>query len=170
MFARAYLDLRAIRNEPPDLIHLLVGDGNAALGPILQAMRASQTSVAVGQAVDHDVASGRRARLPRPGAIVGIRARNVKRAVELAVLVSAVDQVDSFRSFMVALTRLGTDRDGAQRNLVFAEGLPVPEKLQCVLSAYIAASCCPNAGFVNNQTPTSTTQGAGKGFPADRGI
>lgn len=69
------LDRRAVGHQVPDLLDLFVGDGDAAVGPIVEAVRRPEIRRAVGQAVDHDRAAGRDAAgLGRRGvAAVGVR-------------------------------------------------------------------------------------------------
>ncbi|KAB2841111.1 hypothetical protein F9K50_04590, partial [bacterium] len=69
------LDRRAVGHQVPDLLDLFVRNGDAAVGPIDEAVRRPEIRSAVGQAVDHDRAAGRDAAgLGRRGvAAVGVR-------------------------------------------------------------------------------------------------
>src|SRR6201994_3354246 len=48
----------AVRDGIPDLIHFGVGDGNAAFGPVDEALGGAEPAEAVADAVDHDVSAG----------------------------------------------------------------------------------------------------------------
>ena len=48
------LDRRAVGNQGPDLIHLGIGDSDAAVGPVIKTMQGAEIRHAIGQSVDHD--------------------------------------------------------------------------------------------------------------------
>lgn len=73
-------------------------------------MYTADPSETVGQAVNHDVAARGNTRLLRPRPIVGIRVRDVKGTVKVAVFVAAIENVGSFRSLVIALLCLRTNR------------------------------------------------------------
>src|SRR5512144_723521 len=50
---RADLDRRPVIDELPDLVHLVVGDGDTSIGPVVGAMRVGDPALPVGQAMDH---------------------------------------------------------------------------------------------------------------------
>src|ERR1035437_8745991 len=60
---RTNLDRRAHRNPVPNLVDLLVGDGDAAQRPVVEPVRRADPALAVGQAVDHDGSAGRDAQV-----------------------------------------------------------------------------------------------------------
>src|SRR5271155_1671940 len=84
------LNRRSVRHRAPDLVDLVVGNSDAAVGPVLQSMSRAHISIAIGQSVNKDITPGRRALLAslRPVALTGIR--NVNRLVELAVGVAKI--------------------------------------------------------------------------------
>lgn len=74
---RPYFNGRAVGNGAPYFVHLLVGDGDAAVRPILQPMLRSNPAVSVGQAVDEDVPSGGNALLAGGCAFLRVWIRDV---------------------------------------------------------------------------------------------
>src|SRR3954471_18492110 len=94
------------RDDPPDLLHLLVGEGDAAVGPILQEMPRADLALSRRQAMDHDLAA--RVHAQRIGdhevALVGIR--DVQREMIVAVLVQRVDGEEPFGGAVVAAAPL----------------------------------------------------------------
>lgn len=51
---RQDLDRRTVGNQGPDLVHLGIGDGDAAIGPVIKTMHGAEIRHAIGQSVDHD--------------------------------------------------------------------------------------------------------------------
>jgi hypothetical protein len=49
---------RAVVHQFPDFVDFLVGDGDASVGPIVQAMRSTEVPIPVQDPVDHNVAAG----------------------------------------------------------------------------------------------------------------
>jgi hypothetical protein len=54
---RLDLNRRPVRYCPPDLVHFLVGNCDAAIGPILQAVTASYPAIAIGKPMHVDIAA-----------------------------------------------------------------------------------------------------------------
>jgi hypothetical protein len=80
-------------DEVPDLVDLLVGDGDAAQSPVDDAVRGADEAAAVGKAVNHDVAARTCTDGGRPLAIVGTGIRDMQRFVIGGMRVAAVDNV-----------------------------------------------------------------------------
>ena len=53
----SYLDGCPVRNQAGDLLHLLVGNGDATLGPVNFGVKAAYPGETLFNAVDHDVAA-----------------------------------------------------------------------------------------------------------------
>src|SRR4029077_11372545 len=62
-------DRRAVRYQPTNLFDLGVGDRDTAFGPIGKPMRRSDRTLAIGEAMNHDVPAWTHARPLRPRAI-----------------------------------------------------------------------------------------------------
>src|SRR5712692_1611428 len=54
---RLDLNRRPVRYCPPDLVHFLVGNCDAAIGPILQAVTTSYPAIAIGKPMHVDIAA-----------------------------------------------------------------------------------------------------------------
>ena len=63
----------SVRNQAPDLLNFGVRDRDAAFGPIGQNMRFANIRLAIGEAVDHDIAARIDATPSRRGAIRRVR-------------------------------------------------------------------------------------------------
>src|SRR5436309_2522407 len=70
---RLDLHRRAVRDGAPDLLDLLIGERNAAVRPIVQAMILAHVAVLLGQSVDHDLAAGIEAQALRARTMLRIR-------------------------------------------------------------------------------------------------
>jgi len=97
---RVDLDGRTVGDQSPDL---LVRNGDTALGPIVETMIGAERTLAVGEAVNHDVAARTDAQSPRTITVGIARVRNSQRAMEGAFRISTANGVDSFGRFSVAL-------------------------------------------------------------------
>src|SRR5579872_4899580 len=95
---RANLDHDTIGNEAPDLLDLLVGDRNAAPGPVGLQVGFPDRTLAVRQTVDQDVATGLDAQTAGVLAVGRVRVGDVEGAVELALRVPSVDAVEPLGS------------------------------------------------------------------------
>ena len=89
-------DGRSDGDEGPDLVNFLVGDGDAAQGPVIKAVSGTDEAPAIGQAVDHDRSAGRDAEARGALAVVGVGVGDVQRLVIFAAGVAAVDDVVPF--------------------------------------------------------------------------
>src|SRR5882672_9988833 len=77
----ANFDGSADGDQGPDLVDLLVSDGDAAESPVVEAVSGADQALAVGQAVDHDVAARGDTEAGSALAVVGIGVRDVERLV-----------------------------------------------------------------------------------------
>src|SRR5262245_36808566 len=111
--SRSDLDGSADIDARPDFLNFGVGHGDAAVSPVARKLPASEPAEPVGQAVDHDVATGRNAALARLLAVAGVRIGDAHRQVEPAAVVLEVDQVAAFRRAAVAFLLLVADRIAA---------------------------------------------------------
>lgn len=102
------LDLyrRSGGNEFPDFVYLLVGEGDAAIGPVDATLKRPEPAKAVLDSVDHDVAAGCYAQIFCVELVFSIRIGDVQREVKPAVSVLCVNGVKALWSFMVAVALL----------------------------------------------------------------
>jgi len=115
------LDGRAVWCDPPKLFDFFVGKRDATRRPILPTMKRAHPAASILNSVDHDVETGGDAALCGACVIVIRGIGNVQRKMKAALRIPAVDLVDSFRRFHVALLFLRPDRAAAQRNAVSLE-------------------------------------------------
>ena len=127
---RANLHRRAHGNEIPDFVHLVVRDGDAAQGPVVEAMRGAKCAHAVGKAVNHDGSTGSDARGCGSFAVGCIGIGDVQSLVVVAVLVAGVDGVVAFGRAGIALALLGSKSPTAQSNLIGANDLAAGDELE----------------------------------------
>ena len=83
-----YFDRGAVGNQPGDFLHLLVGDGDAAFGPVDLRMKAAKPGETIFYAMDHDIAAWGNAQFFGTLYIFFIGVGNAKREVVIAVPVS----------------------------------------------------------------------------------
>ena len=88
-------------------------------------MTGTQPPEAVREAMNHDVAAGSDPALVRPLFVLIIRIRNMKRLVEAAVCVSAVEYLVTFRGLVISLLLFGANRRTSERHFVSAQNLPM---------------------------------------------
>ena len=93
-------------------------------------MRRANPSVSVGEAVHVDIAAWRYSPCTCGGAVVGIGIGDVDRLVKLAVCVPGIENVDAFRSLVIALPRFGPNRIAAERHFVGLDDLSLLQQLQ----------------------------------------
>ena len=84
-------------------------------------MKCAHPAESISDSVDHDVKTGGNAALCSACVIIIRRIGNVQRKMKAALRIPAVDLVDSFRRFHVALLFLRPDRAAAQRNAITLE-------------------------------------------------
>jgi hypothetical protein len=123
----ANLDCRVVRHYPPELFDFFVGKCDATCRPIRPTMKGAYPAASIWNSVDHDVKTGGDTALCGACVIVIRWIRNMQRKMKAALRVPAVDLVDSFRRFHVALLFLCADRAAAQRNAISLE-LPAVAK------------------------------------------
>jgi hypothetical protein len=83
-----YLD--SVRYSLPNLIDFLIGDGDAPVSPVPEAVGGADRTEAVGQCVDKDIASRRNAFLEGNRAVVLVGIRDVDRLVKPAVAIAEI--------------------------------------------------------------------------------
>ena len=74
----ANFDRGAGRDEVPDFVDFRVGNGDAAEGPVIEAVRGTEPALPVGKTVDHDGSAGRDAEFCGTLVVFGIGIRNVE--------------------------------------------------------------------------------------------
>src|SRR5262249_49577261 len=99
---RPNLDGGRFACHEPDIDHVGVADGDAAVGPVGLLVAAQVVLRLVRQAVNHDLAAGIDALGTRTRTIALIGIRHVDREKEVAVGVARVEQVLAFRRAKVA--------------------------------------------------------------------
>jgi len=80
-------------------------------------MRFSQPSIAIREAVNHDVAARADLQLLGLSPIPRVGTGSVDRAIKLTVLIAPIKDVVSFWSLVVTLARFWVDRSAAQGTL-----------------------------------------------------
>lgn len=142
---RLYFNWRAIGHGAPYLVHLLIGDGDAAVRPVTGTMSASDPAQSVRQPVHHYVATGRDSAGRRIAAILGIWIRNMNRAVKTAAFISTIQYVNSFRGAVISLVLLWTLWITAECDAVCLEGAVTLQKNQEALlfedDDFVGARC-----------------------------
>ena len=130
---RPNLHRRAHWNQIPDLVDLLIGDGDATQRPVVKPVRRANIAFAVGQAVNQDGPAGRDAQLRRTLAVLGIWIGDVQSLVVVGNRVLGVDDVVPFRRTPVALTHFGRKSSLPQRHLVRANQFAPGQQLHHVI-------------------------------------
>ncbi len=108
-------------DEGPYLIDFLISDGDAAEGPVVNTVGGADEALAVGEAMDHDVAARGDAEAGGALAVIGVGVGDVKRLVVVACGVAVVDDVMAFGGAGVALSLFGSETAGAERDFVSAD-------------------------------------------------
>src|SRR5439155_11840533 len=106
----ADLDCCTVRRHPPKFFDLFVGKSDATDGPILPPMECADPAKSISSPVDHDVKTGGDPSLCSACVIIGRRIGNVQRQMKAALRIPAIDLVDTFRRFHVALLLLRANR------------------------------------------------------------
>ena len=126
----ANLDCRAVWCHPPELFDFFVGERDATRRPIIPTMKGANPAVSIWNSVDHDVKTSGDTALGSACVVIIRWIRNMQRKMKAALRIPAVDLVDSFRRFHVALVFLRPDRAVAQRNAVSFEAFAVAKERQ----------------------------------------
>src|SRR5215471_9379375 len=108
-------DRCAIGHQAPYLVHLLVGDGDAALRPIVVA------ALAVFEAVNHDVAAGGNSSSLGTLDVVRVGIGNMQRQIVAALWIAAVDDVATLGCTSVAFLLLVPDGVAAEGDAILAK-------------------------------------------------
>src|SRR3954452_9090670 len=90
--SRPDLDHRPIRHQLPDLLDVVIGNGDTSSRPISMFEDGAKPSPAIRSAVNHDLAARPDSQPPRTSAVSGIRIRHMKRQMVLAVRVATIDR------------------------------------------------------------------------------
>ena len=120
-------------DEVPDFVDFRVGDGDAAEGPVVEAVGCADGAFAVGQAVDHDSSAGGDAEFQGAGAVLGVGVGDVQGFVVVALGVAGVDGVVALGGEAVAFTLLGGQAALAEGDLVGADDRACGEELEGVV-------------------------------------
>src|SRR5882724_8753867 len=105
----ANLDGRPVRCNLPELFDFFVGKRDATRRPILPTMKGTHPVASVLNSVNHDVETSGDTALCGACVVVIRGIGNVQRKMKAALRIPAVDLVDSFRWFHVALLFLRPD-------------------------------------------------------------
>ena len=97
------LDSCSVGHGLPYLVHFLVRDGDATVGPIPEAMSRSEGSIAIRQAMDINLTAGRHPAPPRRSEISHAGIGNMDRFVKLAVRIARVQNVGTFWCLVISL-------------------------------------------------------------------
>ena len=124
------LDGRSIGNRRPDFVHLLVGNGDAAIRPVFQPMRCSHPAITVGQPMYVDVTPRGNAVSPRRGTIPIVRVRNVNRFIEMAMRIARIENISPFGGLVVSLAGLRSDWVSTERDPVSFEYFAFAHQLE----------------------------------------
>jgi hypothetical protein len=109
---------RANGNQRPDLVDLLVGNRDAAVGPIHLTVCRANPAILGAKPVDFDVTAGTHAEFAGVFLVARVGLRNMQRAVELAGGFLLINDVESFWCFVVTDALFGSDGLPAERDLV----------------------------------------------------
>ena len=90
---RASLDWRSVGHGTPDLVHFFVRYRDAPIRPVSRAVAGANPSVLVRQTVEHDITARRYSKLAGACPVLPIGTGDLNRAIELAVLVTAIENV-----------------------------------------------------------------------------
>src|SRR5262245_26173274 len=118
---RTNLDRRPVIDELPDLVHLVVGHRDAAVGPVEPLMRVSDPARRVRQPVDHHATARRESGPAREVQVLLVRVRDVQREVEAALRAARRDDLAPVRRAPGPLVALGAPRVPAERDAVLAQ-------------------------------------------------
>jgi len=133
-FLRLNVDGSSVGHEFPDFVNLRIGYRNASVCPVLGSMSGAQPSEAVGEAVDHNVATDRSSALGRSLFVLLIGIGNVSRLVEAALCVAAVEDVVTLGSLVISLLLFGANRRAPESYFVSPKNLPVRKQSQSALA------------------------------------
>jgi hypothetical protein len=115
---RPNLNRSTVGYGAPDLIHLMIRDGDAAVGPVHRQMALVEPSKAVWQAVEKHVSARGDLELSRVDLRPFVRIGDVNGAIEPALAVSAIEDIVPFRRLMIAFLSFGTDGISAEGDFV----------------------------------------------------
>src|SRR6185437_12215525 len=114
------IDRRAVAGEEPYLDHVGVGDGDAAVGPVIVLVVPGGVLQAVRQPVDHDRAAGLPVVHARTLGVLGVGVRDLNGQEVIAARIAPRQAVPALRSAEIAVALLRSDRLEAKRNFVRA--------------------------------------------------
>jgi len=120
---RNNLNNSPIRNSVPKFIDLFISHGYAAECPIPLQMQQADCAKAIGQAVNHDIASRRNAAGFGLAPVFRIGVRDMQRAVVTTVGLAMINNVRPFRSLAVTISGLFPHRFFPQGNAICLEYL-----------------------------------------------
>lgn len=120
-------------DEVPDFVDFRVGDGDAAEGPVVEAVGCADGSFAVGEGVDHDVSAGGDAEYCGAGLVLRVGVGDVQGFVVVALGVAGVDDVVALGGEAVALALLGGEAALAEGDLVGTDDFAAGEELEGVV-------------------------------------
>lgn len=152
-----YLDGRTNANARPNHLDGAVADGDAAVGPISEEGDRIKMPVATGHAVDLDITSRQHACRVRPPHVLCIGIGDVKRAVEAAMRIHAINAIGPFRGARIALLELGSNRPSAQSDRKGREDASGLQQQQ------------PSLGLQNDDAIGSLAAGSGLGLERPHG-
>src|SRR5690606_11708777 len=123
--SRYDFDPGTIRYQIPQLLHVGVVQGDAAVGPVQAAEEPFGVFLIDRCAVDHDHPARIHPPLPGLGAVLEVRIVKMQAQVVTRAAVSPVDMVDACRGAVVAALLLVPHRLAAQRYAVAADDLEI---------------------------------------------
>ncbi len=108
------LDDCSNRNQLPDLIPLGVGQRDAAVRPVDEAVKAAKPCQSVLDPVNHNAASGRKSLQRGALTMLRVATRDVQGEMKPASRVSAVQDVNSFARLVISCTHFLGPQDSGQ--------------------------------------------------------
>lgn len=125
-----------VGHEFPDFVHFFIRHCDTPVGPVPCSVSRAHPSVAVWQAMNHDVATGRDSASRRSLFVLLIRIGNVNRLVELALRVAVVEDVTTLRSLVISLPLFGANRRASESHFVRTQNLAVRKQSQSALALH----------------------------------
>ena len=128
----------------PDLLDFSIGNGNAAVSPVLAAVDCPDPAKAISQSVNHDIAAGRDAACRRLRHVILVRIGHMQSEVKVTIGFSAINRIKSFRCTMIAFFALGANWLAAESDSILLQrgALAKQRQLACTLVDNDAIRLC----------------------------
>src|SRR5882724_4780508 len=118
---RQNVDRNIVLGAQPHLDHIGIGQGDAAVGPVVRRIIGRRMLGHIGQSVNHDGSARRPTIFSRPQFVVLVRVAHLDGKEIVAARVATCEEIASLRRPEVVLPLFGAHRAQAQGHLVFAQ-------------------------------------------------